>query len=424
MPMNFSITDILQQYFKTSSLQETSVEDIETLADKYPYLATLQFLLAKKYKQLQDADFRKQAAKTTLYFNNPYWFYLLLEDKSGEPGIANGTITHEATDSITEKEKAVATEDPQAEKADIAVVSVAEQTIPEEKDTIADVIASLKENLHAVQEPHHAQEDTESRSTGQSAGKDPDAASELIASLQESLKAANAENQPVADPEVLPQENAIAWQQVAEEEPAPQMQEQHDHEQPLTGTEEYTSATEADPGNILAEQLSAENKPNEDDGAIDETPDAPKEVTGSLEGKMKLSDIWKQPVSATEEDIIPVEPLYTIDYFASQGIKLGTMDGAQDKLSVKLKSFTEWLKTMKRIHPEKLESSSEQAQTVIQHMAENSNKTEGIVTEAIAEVFARQGLKHKAIEVYEKLSLQNPDKNAYFAAKISKLNET
>ncbi|MBX3255259.1 MAG: hypothetical protein KF862_14055 [Chitinophagaceae bacterium] len=123
------------------------------------------------------------------------------------------------------------------------------------------------------------------------------------------------------------------------------------------------------------------------------------------------------------EGTIPIEPLYTIDYFASQGIKLREIEG-KDKLSVKLRSFTEWLKTMKRIHPEKLENESEeQVQTKIQHIAEHSNEANEVLTEAMAEVFARQGLFQKAAEVYQKLSLQNPDKRAYFAAKISKLND-
>ena len=122
--------------------------------------------------------------------------------------------------------------------------------------------------------------------------------------------------------------------------------------------------------------------------------------------------------------LVPIEPLYAVDYFASQGIKLKEEDG-KDKLSQKLRSFTEWLKTMKRIHPEKLEQEMDpQTSTVIQHIAEHSNELEDVVTEAMAEVYARQGLRNKAAEVYQKLSLLNPNKRAYFAARISKLNET
>ena len=44
-------------------------------------------------------------------------------------------------------------------------------------------------------------------------------------------------------------------------------------------------------------------------------------------------------------------------------------------------------------------------------------------TAAMAEVWAKQGNKIKAIEIYQKLSLQNPSKRAYFAAKIEHLKK-
>jgi hypothetical protein len=39
----------------------------------------------------------------------------------------------------------------------------------------------------------------------------------------------------------------------------------------------------------------------------------------------------------------------------------------------------------------------------------------------MAEVFARQGKMAKASEVYQKLSLLNPAKSTYFAAKLENL---
>lgn len=44
-----------------------------------------------------------------------------------------------------------------------------------------------------------------------------------------------------------------------------------------------------------------------------------------------------------------------------------------------------------------------------------------IVTEAFAKILLKQGKVDKAVEVYEKLSLKNPEKKAYFAAKIAEL---
>jgi hypothetical protein len=46
-----------------------------------------------------------------------------------------------------------------------------------------------------------------------------------------------------------------------------------------------------------------------------------------------------------------------------------------------------------------------------------------VFTEAMAEVWIKQGNVSKAIEVYNKLCLQNPSKSTYFAAKIDHLKE-
>ena len=44
-----------------------------------------------------------------------------------------------------------------------------------------------------------------------------------------------------------------------------------------------------------------------------------------------------------------------------------------------------------------------------------------IVSEELAEIYVAQGLKSQAIEIYRKLSLLNTEKFAYFAEKISEL---
>jgi len=49
--------------------------------------------------------------------------------------------------------------------------------------------------------------------------------------------------------------------------------------------------------------------------------------------------------------------------------------------------------------------------------------TGGLVTESFAKILCKQGKYSKAIEIYEKLALKNPDKSAYFAAKISEIKE-
>ncbi|MBC7867671.1 MAG: hypothetical protein H7X88_09060, partial [Gloeobacteraceae cyanobacterium ES-bin-316] len=122
------------------------------------------------------------------------------------------------------------------------------------------------------------------------------------------------------------------------------------------------------------------------------------------------------------KDQLPLfTPLYATDYFASQGIKLGEQSMPDDKLGKQLKSFTDWLKTMKKVHETKLPSGSEVMDLSVQSLAEKSNKLEKVITESMAEVFLQQGKPDKAKEIYEKLSLLNPSKIAYFAAKIDQI---
>jgi len=112
-------------------------------------------------------------------------------------------------------------------------------------------------------------------------------------------------------------------------------------------------------------------------------------------------------------------PLHTSDYFASQGIKLSAEVQPTDKLGKQLKSFTDWLKTMKKVHDS--DTNSSPTDSSVEQLAEKSNILEEVVTEPMAEVYASQGKRKQAIETYQKLSLLHPAKSTYFAAKIENL---
>ena len=134
-----------------------------------------------------------------------------------------------------------------------------------------------------------------------------------------------------------------------------------------------------------------------------------------------------QPQEITTQKIIDkepllFEPLYASDYFASQGIKLKEEQQPTDRMGKQLKSFTEWLKTMKKVHDQKLPTEQVSIDLSVQHLAEKSNKEEEVLTESMADVYLQQGKTNKAKEIYEKLSLLNPSKNAYFAAKLKQIN--
>jgi len=124
----------------------------------------------------------------------------------------------------------------------------------------------------------------------------------------------------------------------------------------------------------------------------------------------------------TSKTQLTFEPYHTIDYFASQGIRPTAEEKPKDQFSRQLKSFTEWLKVMKKLPVTEIAAAvSVVDEKKVEKMAELSINDREVVTEAMAEVWEKQGNRQKAREVYQKLSLLNPDKSSYFAAKIDQL---
>jgi len=159
--------------------------------------------------------------------------------------------------------------------------------------------------------------------------------------------------------------------------------------------------------------------------------------TASVAEDLKIP-VSEKTTESRKEDALLFEPYHTIDYFASLGIKPGQEPQPGDKLGNQLKSFTEWLKTLRRLPEavaEEANGSSEPDQHLpltkggggdfshVEEIAAHSLEEKEIVTETMAEVLLLQGKREKALAVYDKLSLLNPDKKAYFAARIKELNE-
>jgi hypothetical protein len=134
------------------------------------------------------------------------------------------------------------------------------------------------------------------------------------------------------------------------------------------------------------------------------------------------------PATAPVKDELLFEPYHTVDYFASQGIKFKEEEKPKDKFGQQLKSFTDWLKSMKKLPVSEIaktvsDSNPAQAEKKVEQMAEHSLAEREVVTEAMAEVWEKQGNGSRAIEIYQKLSLLDPSKSTYFAAKIAALNK-
>ncbi|MFT3844577.1 MAG: hypothetical protein QM725_05965 [Lacibacter sp.] len=121
------------------------------------------------------------------------------------------------------------------------------------------------------------------------------------------------------------------------------------------------------------------------------------------------------------EPVIVFEPYHTVDYFASQGIKLQEDKLGNDKLGQQVKSFTQWLKSMKKIYVEEKQELNEKEEKAVVNKASESNLQKDVITETMADVLVKQGKLPQAIELYNKLSLLHPEKSAYFASRIEEL---
>ena len=165
-----------------------------------------------------------------------------------------------------------------------------------------------------------------------------------------------------------------------------------------------------------------------------------------------------EEVTNYSEDQKPlIYPIYTQDYFLQQGekvpdelpdeiddlIETADIDDVDKSLMVMM-SFSEWLlhfkntshkqeeekkdqKALKTMwQKEKLaaaiEEENEEIPENVFEMAVNSiTKEDGLASESLAEIYVKQGKYDKAMDMYRKLSLRNPQKNAYFARKIEEI---
>lgn len=168
----------------------------------------------------------------------------------------------------------------------------------------------------------------------------------------------------------------------------------------------------------------------------------------------------KKP-AAPEDDYQPetdesfILPVYTEDYFLHQGMQVSNKipenlpgkdltPADEAKSLMVVMSFSEWLVYFKRRKEQEqeevegrkavktmwqkeklaaaLEEENEEIPEKVFEMAVNSiTKEDDLASESLAEIYSKQGKFDKAIEMYRKLSLRNPQKKAYFARKIEVL---
>ena len=367
---------LLDSLFGSKEFENISLAELEAMVTEFPSFNAGHYLLSKKLKDQQDDRFDSETRKTALYFNNPLWLQWLLQP--------------EATTAATETEYQPGTtfqeeQQPQVAESDIPT-DFTETTEPE------------------TTEP----ETTEPETT------EPETTTEA-----DDIMVAEIDEIPVADIQAFHPEpyhepiHALLAVIPAYDMPATAIHPEtaDNREEAISGVPEQNFAAAVEQ---TIEQPITDVADPVPDGSTDETDET------SDEAPLHMQAIAHFDTKKVES--IVFEPYHVIDYFASQGIKLVIEDNPKDSFSKQLKSFTDWLRVMKRIPDTPIsEEQQDREAEQIRHFAAHSIEGKDVLTETMAEVLAKQGMFANAAALYRKLSLLYPDKSAYFAARIEQL---
>jgi hypothetical protein len=397
--MNQSMQPVIQHLFQVSGIEGLSRERLEAFVEEYPCFGFGHYLLSRKLKAENAGNFLIATQRTGLYFPNPFWLEWMLEHSPGTAAVATPVtletnlptiptfaepsvqIAESLPESVTLPELETAGQTPAAEETSAATETPSALEIyPSAAELLLDSIEQareLRESLQKINEDYLG-------GARAVTSDDPVQIQPVGESVGESA------GEPVGEP---------AGESTGDSHPPSADEPIHDEEPPF---------------------ILAETDPEAHNGAA--TADIPRESLPEVSSPPAVTPaVESMQVKAVDAPIF--EPFHTIDYFASQGIKLTLDENPTDVLGRQLKSFTDWLKVMRRLPQKEREIVPDRvAEQTIQSFAAHSIEGKEVVTETMAEVLAMQGMRERARIVYEKLSLLNPDKSAYFATKIEQLN--
>jgi len=177
----------------------------------------------------------------------------------------------------------------------------------------------------------------------------------------------------------------------------------------------------------------------------------------TIEGDIIFTEIVTVAEAVEKDEESLIVPLLSQDYFLQQGVRVSDdlppntdeprserTVSDDDKSLMVMMSFSEWLLHFKNVSQEQneelkerkalrtmwqkeklaaaMEEENEEIPEDVFEMAVNSISSEdGLVSETLADIYIKQEKYDKAVEVYRKLSLRNPQKSVYFARKIEEI---
>lgn len=420
---------IIQHIFQETSLPQVSEAALEQMVTDYPYFTAARLLLAQKSYDRYLNLHAPAIKKAQLYSNNPHYFFQFVTgelEKSIAPPVTSliDSAFTPTTYTPADPTPLANLELPEVEEP-AAIIPVDETTeVPSEIVAGTGITPGVANEIETVVD-EWAEEPA--------ADTAPPAPSEFESVVDEWGKPVELDTAP--PPEAVVEED---WEEEEETEAPPTKpsdalwatseQQQLDILAENDDTEAPAAASEAIPEAAAPETYTspaAENGPVP--AAAAHTPASPEEEP------LKIFPFERQEETATT---LTFQPLYTDDYFAYKKLKEPEQaDDLNEKGAAEMRSFTDWLREMKQGFAQKAnkdwyheqltrsytDTDPEVSETVEKMAMESITLNDDIVSETLAEIWARQRQYQTAIQIYQKLSLLNPNKSTYFAQKIQEL---
>jgi len=246
---------------------------------------------------------------------------------------------------------------------------------------------------------------------------------ESVASINETVES------PDTIPEAIDKETEKVEDSAAESDLQTESNQEVEEESAVSQLEE---AIQYDPIEALKEFQTEEDESTQspEQDLSDLIPDKPpynpeKELLKLIEGESGESNVDKNDSSEVEQ---PHDFGFWLDHFSEEETddkqndtfksenKPLTEEGSSHSTDKVVDLLDQFIKTKPKIKRQEREFFNAEKQGL-----KSVEDSSDIVTETLAKLFLKQGHPSRAVDVYEKLRLQNPEKDAYFARLIEEI---
>ncbi len=413
--------DFIRYIRQPDDIRHIDAGEMTYLLGKFPYFQSAHLVYAAYLSSKDDISFHDQLKLTAAHVNDRSVLYWLIYNQqavsTAEPVVNTDNV------SLSSENINIAVKDPVPSETDVRT------TAELQTNAQAEIISTteLPEQTEEVIIPHESVPQTtdtrESVSLAEINKQEdeisiPQEPEPQIKELQVPIPASETPEQTVEifipqEPEPLTKDHQENHATTETQKPAYEIIVPQETENQPKDLQEHTSATEikqqADEAVILpvetktTDEVKPEYEAKDEEKIIQETPEKPHASSYNQPDTFLLNIISKRVISDQKKnELSTVKP------------------SPQIPISTKPKKTPDLIEKFIKEEPRISQPRRDFFNPV--NMAENSSiDKEDIVSETLAKIYVSQGLFEKALKIYQKLYLVNPEKSTYFAAQIENL---